>query len=460
MLRSPIVPDKSRVVCCGMSSYEAYLDGVGREAMDRCTSCGKCVEVCPTAAEIGLDRAAAVRIVEELKAVTAGEAYPENAGRWIEACNGSAQCVAACPEQINVRQWMSVARIKKRTGTVPESERRAAGAQKYRNMAHAMRLLASMQIPSEAMKRITARGEGRNCELLFYTGCNVLRTPHIVFNIMDILDVLGVRYDVMGGAANCCGIYQFNEGDTRTHERIAGRTYESFGQSGAGQVLTWCPTCTKQLAETRHDAAPRDFGIGHVTAFLAANIERMRPRFVDLPKRRAVLHEHDSLAGVTGHVRALMAAIPNLEVVEIPQHRDWGYTCQAGKVWPGKAAEIHELVAEGAASVGADLLVTTYHSCHRQLVGAEARYPFQVMNFTDLLAEALGKGGRHDWFKQYKLGGDMQQAVELARGYLQQNGVELRDEDVATLTAEVFGENGFNGERTAFEDALRQLATP
>jgi heterodisulfide reductase subunit D len=55
-----------------MSSYEAYLDGVGRDAMDRCTSCGKCVEVCPTAAEIGLDRTASVRIVEELKAVTSG----------------------------------------------------------------------------------------------------------------------------------------------------------------------------------------------------------------------------------------------------------------------------------------------------------------------------------------------------------------------------------------------------
>ena len=82
------------------------------------------------------------------------------------------------------------------------------------------------------------------------------------------------------------------------------------------------------------------------------------------------------------------------------------------------------------------------------------------MNFTDLVAEALGKGGRHDWYKQYKLGGDMQQAVELARGYLSQNGVELREEDVATLTAEVFGENGFSGERTAFEGALRELVTP
>lgn len=443
-----------------MSSYEAYLDGVGRDAMDRCTSCGKCVEVCPTAAEIGLDRTASVRIVEELKAVTSGEAYPETAGKWIDACNGSAQCTAACPEHINVRQWMSVARIKKRTGTVPESERRATGAQKYRNMAHAMRLLASMQIPSETLKRITARGEGRACELVFYTGCNVLRTPHIVFNIMDILDTLGVKYDVMGGAANCCGIYQFNEGDTKTHERIAGRTYESFGQTGATQVLTWCPTCQKQFSETRHEAAPRDFGIGHVTGFLADNIERMRPCFVDLPKRRAVLHEHDSLAGVTGNVRRLMAAIPNLEVVEIPQHRDWGYTCQAGKVWPGKVAEIHRLVAEGAVSVGADLLVTTYHSCHRQLAGAEGRYPFKVMNFTDLVAEALGKGGRHDWYKQYKLGGDMQQAVELARGYLQQNGVELREEDAATLTAEIFGENGFGGDRAAFEGALGQLTTP
>ena len=78
------------------------------------------------------------------------------------------------------------------------------------------------------------------------------------------------------------------------------------------------------------------------------------------------------------------------------------------------------------------MLVTLYHACHRALSGAEATYPFAVKNFTDLLAEALGTGGRHDYYKQYKRGGEMDEAIAAAKSYLAQNGVAL---DAATVTA-------------------------
>jgi len=86
-------------------------------------------------------------------------------------------------------------------------------------MAQAVRLLASMQLPSETLKRILAPAERRSAEVLFYTGCNVLRTPHIVLNVMDILDALELDFDVVGGTAHCCGVYQFQEADLPTYER-------------------------------------------------------------------------------------------------------------------------------------------------------------------------------------------------------------------------------------------------
>ena len=55
-----------------------------------------------------------------------------------------------------------------------------------------------------------------------------------------------------------------------------------------------------------------------------------------------------------------------------------------------------------------------YHSCHRALSGAEAIYPLKVVNFTDVLAEALGRGGHPDYYRLYKKGGAMDEAV--ARG--------------------------------------------
>ena len=38
-----------------LSAYAERLEALAAEAADRCTSCGKCFEVCPTAREIGLD---------------------------------------------------------------------------------------------------------------------------------------------------------------------------------------------------------------------------------------------------------------------------------------------------------------------------------------------------------------------------------------------------------------------
>ena len=67
------------------------------EAADRCTSCGKCFEVCPTAREAGLDAAEAVQRIGELKALTLGGAPADGLQKWLGACDASARCSAACP---------------------------------------------------------------------------------------------------------------------------------------------------------------------------------------------------------------------------------------------------------------------------------------------------------------------------------------------------------------------------
>ena len=66
------------------------LEALAAEAADRCTTCGKCFEVCPTAREIGLDAGEAVQRVGELMALTAA------ARRRPTACrNGWAPATAA-----------------------------------------------------------------------------------------------------------------------------------------------------------------------------------------------------------------------------------------------------------------------------------------------------------------------------------------------------------------------------
>ena len=55
-----------------MSAYADRLEALAAEAADRCTGCGKCFEVCPTAREIGLDAGEAKIRVAELSSLTHG----------------------------------------------------------------------------------------------------------------------------------------------------------------------------------------------------------------------------------------------------------------------------------------------------------------------------------------------------------------------------------------------------
>ncbi|MDP1964795.1 MAG: (Fe-S)-binding protein [Reyranella sp.] len=443
-----------------MSAYADRLEALAADAADRCTGCGKCFEVCPTAREIGLDAGEARARVGELSTLTQnGGPAADGLKKWLDACDGSARCTDACPEGINVRQWVTIAKMKALDAARPRDVGATAAAGRFRHMAQAVRLLASMQLPSETLKKILQPAERRTAEILFYTGCNVLRTPHIVLNVMDILDAMQLDFDVVGGTAHCCGVYQFQEADLPMYERMGHRTFQRFGQSGASKVLTWCPTCTKNFDELEKDVEEPFFDLGHVSEFLAANLETLKARFVDQPKRRVVIHEHLGIGATVDSIRKLLGAVPNLELVELVQDSGFSYACggQAAK-FKDREQAIHRGLAEGAVAAGADTIVTMYHSCHRALAGAEAAYPLRVVNFTDILAEALGRGGHPDYYRLYKAGGSMDEAVAAARRFLADNGVRVDEASVQSLTADIFNETGLAGSREAFAQAFTSLA--
>src|SRR3981189_919837 len=318
-----------------MSAYADRLEVLAAEAASRCTGCGKCFEVCPTAREIGLDAGEAKLRVGELVALTrTGGPGAGGLEKWLGACDGSARCSDACPEGINVRQWVTIAKMKALNATRPREVGATNAANRFRHMAQAVRLLASMQLPSETLKKILAPAERRTAEVVFSTGCNVLRTPHIVLNVMDILDALELDFDVVGGTAHCCGVYQFQEADLPTYERMGHRTFQRFGQSGASKVLTWCPTRTKNFDELEKDVEAPTVDRGHISEFLAANLDALQARFVaHQPSRRVVIHEHQGIGATVASMARLMRVVPNLELLELEQDSGFSYACggQAAK---------------------------------------------------------------------------------------------------------------------------------
>jgi len=421
-------------------AFLTTLDARVREILDRCTRCGRCVEVCPTAGPAGVDTREPTEIVAEVLEILRGDGDPASRGaRWADTCTGSGRCISVCDDGVNPRFMLAMTRLTL-TGVRAASERHATGQAAFQKMSHGVKVLSRLQLPADVVAELTrsAHAEaGPAPDVVIYLGCNVLKTPHIALLCLEVLDRLGTRYKVFGGPANCCGIIQLRAGDATAAGRIGGNTVAGFAGTGAPRVLTWCPTCNIQLSEIVMPGLEPDLALEHVVPYIAARIDALRPHFVRSVTKRVALHEHPGVAGVTEGVARILTAIPGLELVDLGQPRV-GYMCNSLAPVPAYKRELHARELAAAEAAGVDSLVGIYHACHRELCAHELTSPFTIVNFLELVGEAMGIE-RHDLFKDWKMIQDVDRVLAEVAGQAITVGLDL--ESVReVLVAHILGE--------------------
>jgi Fe-S oxidoreductase len=421
-------------------AFSATIDARVSDILDRCTRCAKCVEVCPTAAPAGIDTSEPAAIVGDVLDILRGGGDPASRGaRWANACTGSGRCISACDDGINPRFMLAATRLRlneRRQAT----ERRSTGQAGFKKMSIAVKVLSRLQLPADLLASLT-RSAGADTEpapdVVMYLGCNVLKTPHIALLCLEVLARLGARYKVFAGPAYCCGVIQYRTGDTKTSGQIGGNTVAGFAGTGAPRVLTWCPTCNIQLSEIVMPSTDASFNLEHVVAYIADRIDFLRPHFIHPINKRIALHEHPGVAGVTEGAIKILTAIPGIELVDLEQPRV-GYMCNSLAPIPAYKRELHARELDAAAAAGVDYLVGIYHACHRELCAHETTSPFKVVNFLELVGEAMGVE-KPDLFKQWKMMQDVDRV--LAEVASQVAGAGLDIETVReVLVAHMLGE--------------------
>lgn len=426
-------------------SLEEYFANEARSIAEACTRCGKCVEVCPVIpfgqAAASPPRGVVSGVVDFLSAAGSPGA---DAGTWMSTCNGCGACIPACPEGVNPRKMLILAASKAAT-----IESRTPDL--FRRMSRAIKVMVAMQLLPAEFRRLFVPPRPRNVPIVFYLGCNALRTPHLLFNSMQLLDALDVDYEVVGGPSSCCGVIAAKwEGEVAVGERVTGNTIARFEGFSPGKVLNWCPTCALHLGETLSGYRKTSFDFDHLTTYLVANLDRLRARFVRPVAKRVVLHAHVGCGDIGANVAQLLAAIPGLDLIGT----EWesGYTCGGSgcSKSPGLAAREHAALLETVRDAGADALVTLYHGCHSVFLGAEKEGRFEVLNFTDLLVGALGGTPHEDRLKKLRLMDDWQMIVEDARPFLEANGLEIDGAWLAKYGPQIFASAEFRGEMECF----------
>ena len=422
------------------ATFVAGLDARVQDILDHCSACGRCVEVCPTAEPGGVDRRDPRAVVTDVLAILRGAGDPASAGaRWAETCTGSGACLKACDDGVNPRFMLAMTRVKLNEAKA-ESTRQANGQKAFNTMSQSVKVLSRLQLPPDLVARVTRSAhasDGPAPDVVLYLGCNVMKTPHIALLCMDVLDRVGARYAVHGGPANCCGVIQFRAGDLKTGGKVGSNSVAGFAATGAAKVLTWCPTCNIQLGEIVLPTAPPSFALEHVVPYIASRIETLRTHFVRRVEKRVALHEHPGVAGVTEGVLKILGAIPGLTIVDLAQPRV-GYMCNSLAPVPAYKRALHSQELEAAAAAGVDALVGIYHACHRELCAHETSYPFHVVNFLELVGEAMGVD-RPDLFKQWKMMQDVDRVLAETSAQIAAAGLDVESVREVMVTA-ILGE--------------------
>jgi len=404
------------------ASVDDFVDVFRREidaTASACVGCGKCYEICPITESAGVGGLDPTIVTNGIRDILSGKDINENSRRWADACILSGDCIESCNYGVNPRLMLTMARAISKERTHNEGDRKLEGQKAFKALGAGVKVLSRMQLTADDRERLgqgakIADVEEKSVDYVFYTGCNVLKTPHIALLCLDIMDALDINYTVLGGPSHCCGILQFRAGDMKTSTKVASNTIEKFIRTGATKVLSWCPTCQVQYSEfglpTYENATGiKPFEMTPFVLFLETQLDTLRPLLKHPVKQKIALHLHPGIAGLPGAARKLCNAVPGIEVIDL-NLPEMGLMSNSLSTVPSLKKELQSRELAAAEAAGVDALAAVYHADHRELCAHERDHPFRVINFLEIIAESMGLF-RDDTFKTMKIKQDTEKIL-------------------------------------------------
>ena len=122
------------------------------------------------------------------------------ARKWATGCVLSGECIKACDYSVNPRFLLYMARVQMARAEDEPAAQRRGGVEGFRKVARDVTQLSRLQLDDALLARLGQGAHGAAAptaaaappDFVFYTGCNVLKTPHIALLALDIMDALGI----------------------------------------------------------------------------------------------------------------------------------------------------------------------------------------------------------------------------------------------------------------------------
>lgn len=123
--------------------------------------------------------------------------------------------------------------------------------------------------------------------------------------------------------------------------------------------------------------------------------------------------------------REILRQLPGVTLTEMEHHGSETSCCGSGAVcWFQKSfSQMRDDRLKEADQMGADRLVTVCHYCGQTFGQEEDRFNFKVINYVNLVTEAMGIK-RNDTFKKYSLWRDLDRILSDTNEYIQESPFE------------------------------------
>ena len=387
-----------------------------RELLDACVHCGFCLPSCPTYNLWGDEMDSPRGRIHLMNLVDRGEIELDaTVATHFDRCLGCLACVPACPSGVRYDLLIQRTRALRRE-RAPRSLRQRAIESGVLRAVERPRLLRAFAWPlalgvrpsrlaprvrpadlrARTPRLVPARGEVR-MRAAMLEGC----IQRVLFGRVNRAAAVALAADgcevVVPERQGCCGALALHAGREAEARRLAEATIAALG--GHERIVVTAAGCGSAMKEygellgteeaRRFSASVRD--ATELAAELGAVAER-RPRTPVRVVYQDACHLRQA-QGVAAAPRAILAAIPGVEVVEI-EHPDT--CCGSAGIYnllePATARELGARKAQAVLAARPDVLATANPGCAIQIAAAlrDAGHPgLPIVHPLELVAEAV-----------------------------------------------------------------------
>ncbi len=346
------------------SLYE-LTDG---ERIRTCLQCGTCSGVCPFGYLMDFPPG---RMIAALRAEVFDNVLDTDTV-WM--CVSCYACTEVCPSKIPLTAAL-MTRAKEElilAGNIPtELQSALENSQRYSNpLGESPRKRAGWAKGVEPPVLVLGK-DRRPVDVLWFVGDYPSYHPRVQLisqALAKVLNALGVDFGILGPEEVSDGDSQRLAGERGLFEMLAEKNGRSFGKYDFEEIVTSDPHAYNAL-KNEYPMLGISYPVQHYVQFLAERLDQLKPLLKTEIEARISYHDPCFLGranGVYDEPRALLKAIPGVELVEMSHSRETSLCCGGGGggmwldgfQWEKAQARLSEWRVREAVTAGADILAT------------------------------------------------------------------------------------------------------